>query len=311
MTTNISTARSSEKKNLVHQGATTKFEIFVSKEKFKFNAGHFVAFKGFRERLHGHNYKVSVRLLGSRHIFSDGYVLDFGDVKKATEKVCKSLNEYFLCPMYSDVLEISLIKNLDTTKSVQIMCEDGARFIFPEEDVLMLPIVHSTAEELAIFVWGKILRQLGAAVLLKRGIHTMEVTVAEAVGQEAVFRTEIPTNGEEIQSETGSNERNEGELFDVRDFIMQTNPKPTKCLVAEKENNDDKKLGQQKGNDSTSHNVEQPSLSCCKNCVSDFSKELEIIANAINNGKLKMSSTEANHIVVDDLKMILRENVNN
>ena len=43
---------------------------------------HFVAFKGFRERLHGHNYTVGVRVFGPLSE-GDGYVLDFGDVKKA------------------------------------------------------------------------------------------------------------------------------------------------------------------------------------------------------------------------------------
>ena len=65
----------------------------MQKEDFKFNASHFVAFKGYRERLHGHNYKVGVRLMGER-IQHDGYLLDFGDVKKAVRKLCKSWNEY-------------------------------------------------------------------------------------------------------------------------------------------------------------------------------------------------------------------------
>ena len=39
-----------------------KYSVFVAKADFKFNAAHFVAYKGFRERLHGHNYTVGVRL---------------------------------------------------------------------------------------------------------------------------------------------------------------------------------------------------------------------------------------------------------
>jgi hypothetical protein len=35
--------------------------VEVNSENFKFSCGHFVAFKGFRERLHGHNYTMSVR----------------------------------------------------------------------------------------------------------------------------------------------------------------------------------------------------------------------------------------------------------
>lgn len=41
-----------------------EFEVFVSKSDFKFNCAHFISFKGFRERLHGHNYHVSVKVIG-------------------------------------------------------------------------------------------------------------------------------------------------------------------------------------------------------------------------------------------------------
>ena len=39
-----------------------KYSVFVSKADFKFNAAHFVAYDGFREKLHGHNYTVAVHL---------------------------------------------------------------------------------------------------------------------------------------------------------------------------------------------------------------------------------------------------------
>lgn len=35
-------------------------------------------------------------------------------------------------------------------------CEDGARFLLPRGDCAMLPIVHSTAEELAQYLWHRI-----------------------------------------------------------------------------------------------------------------------------------------------------------
>jgi hypothetical protein len=35
-------------------------------------------------------------------------------------------------------------------------CEDGARFLLPKGDCAMLPIVHSTAEELAQYLWHRI-----------------------------------------------------------------------------------------------------------------------------------------------------------
>ena len=187
----------------------TSFEIRVAKDTFKFNASHFVAFDGFRERLHGHNYTVAVRLLGCHELGQDGYVLDFGDVKAVTKKVCKDLNEYFLCPMYSDVLTI-----LDENNILCLECQDGAKFQFPTGDCRKLPIVHSTAEEMAIYVWGKIVKGLDVKLLRRRGIHTMEVTCAEAPGQEALFRMTIPENEDEID-----------DICDVRKYVSTSKSK--------------------------------------------------------------------------------------
>jgi dihydroneopterin triphosphate aldolase (PTPS-III) / 6-pyruvoyltetrahydropterin synthase len=206
-----------EKEDNHHQVA---FEVFVSKDSFKFNAAHFVAFAGYRERLHGHNYRVSVRLLGRRSIAADGYLIDFGNVKEATTTVCKALNEHFLCPLYSDVMDVSV-----TESSVLLKCEDGSEFVFPRQDCAMLPIAHATAEELGIYLYGEILRKLDASYLLQRGIHTMEVTVAEAPGQEAVFRLPIPVTQLQQQQPEPSLQQ-----LDVRQFIASsttmTKPKP-------------------------------------------------------------------------------------
>jgi dihydroneopterin triphosphate aldolase (PTPS-III) / 6-pyruvoyltetrahydropterin synthase len=127
---------------------TTSFEVYVRKDDFKFHAAHFVAYKGYRERLHGHNYKVGVRVLGSQRIASDGYVVDFGNIKKATRKVCKELNERFLCPTLSDAIEITstVASEYGGKEMVTLKCEDGSVFSFPRDDCAMLPIVHATTE---------------------------------------------------------------------------------------------------------------------------------------------------------------------
>src|SRR6187399_1745828 len=129
----------------MERAMTASFEIFVSKESFKFNAAHFIAYRGFRERLHGHNYRVSVRMEGP--VGDDGYVVDFGDIKRATRDICASLNERVIVPMLSDVLAIEV-----DDAEVRVTCEDGMRFSFPRSDCVLLEIRHSSAEELAAFL---------------------------------------------------------------------------------------------------------------------------------------------------------------
>jgi hypothetical protein len=61
-------------------GHSEIFKVHVSKDYMKFNAAHFIAYKGFREKLHGHNYRVGVTITGV--VGHDGYVVDFGEIKK-------------------------------------------------------------------------------------------------------------------------------------------------------------------------------------------------------------------------------------
>ena len=259
-------------------GVNTMFEVHVSKDTFKFNAAHFVAYRGFRERLHGHNYQVSVRLLGARKIGPDGYVIDFGCVKEVAKKVCKELNEHFLCPTLSNVMEIAEGTILDNDQeSVTLKCEDGSVFCFPKSDCAMIPIVHATTEELAIYLWGRILRGLDADYLIKRGIHTMEVTCAEAVGQDATFRLEIPKDGLACHE------------FDVSEYIMTGDVVPMPCP-----SNPDRQTNTEK--------------QCCgENCYcspSDFSSKLQKLAEMINSGKLKEQNEP---LTVKDLEALIRD----
>ncbi len=188
-----------------------------------------------------------------------------------TKKVCKEMNEYFIVPMLSEVLKITVsdddndddgddgnggnggkvdgdsginggkLKNptiicgecnskiSKPPPTVTITCEDGSFFSFPKSDCLLLPIMHSTAEELAIYLYGRILQQLNAEYLVKRGVRIMEVTVSEAVGQDAVFRREIPIcsgeDGEGLSFDNGYG----GKEFDVANYVRMENIPPMPC----------------------------------------------------------------------------------
>ena len=154
----------------------TAFSVVVFSESFKFNLAHFVAYRGFRERLHGHNYRLSIELLGSR-ISSDGYVMDFGDVKTVARAACKQLNERVVVPLKSDVLDI---RPLPTKPDHTILtCEDATVFVFPTSDCFFAPIMHSTVEEISLMMYGMIVEQLGAGKLLERGISKIKLKLSE------------------------------------------------------------------------------------------------------------------------------------
>ena len=160
--------------------APTRYSVVVAKDYLKFAAAHFIAYPGFREPLHGHNYQVSVRV--EAELGPEGYVLDFGLVKRVAKELCAELDERVLLPAESDCVRV-----VRAADAVEVTTEKGERFSFPASDVQLLPIAHSSAEELAAYLLGRLRAALRAEVG-GRGLVALEVGVAEAPGQTAYCR---------------------------------------------------------------------------------------------------------------------------
>lgn len=159
--------------------ADGRFTLHVAKEAIKFSAAHFIAYPGFRERLHGHNYSVAVTVEGT--LGADGYVVDFGLVKRIAKRICRELDERMLIPTESDTLSI-----VQHEHAVELHCEDGARFVLPHGDVVLMPIAHTSAEELSRYLCKRLIEELRAES--PRDLAVIEVAVAEARGQAAAYR---------------------------------------------------------------------------------------------------------------------------
>ena len=160
--------------------APQRYSVVVAKDYLKFAAAHFIAHPGFREPLHGHNYQVSVRV--EADLGADGYVLDFGLVKRVARALCEELDERVIVPAESDCLTIAV-----DDASVAVTTAEGDHFQFPRRDCVVLPIVHSSAEELAAYLLAR-LRERFASEAGGRGLVALEVGVAEAPGQVAYCR---------------------------------------------------------------------------------------------------------------------------
>ena len=158
----------------------SRYSVVVAKDYLKFAAAHFIAYPGFREPLHGHNYQVSVRV--EADLGTDGYVLDFGVVKRLAKALCDELDERTIVPARSDCLDVRAGDDV-----VEMTTAAGDRFVLPRQDCAVLPIVHSSAEELAAYLLGR-LREALAAEAGGRALAAIEVGVAEAPGQIAYCR---------------------------------------------------------------------------------------------------------------------------
>src|SRR4029077_14849365 len=107
--------------------APLRYSVVVAKDYLKFAAAHFIAYPGFREPLHGHNYQVSVRV--EAELGPDGYVLDFGVVKRFAHALCGEVDERVLLPAESDCLTIA-----SGAGGVEVTTAEGDCFRFPAAD---------------------------------------------------------------------------------------------------------------------------------------------------------------------------------
>lgn len=160
--------------------ARESFRVHVTKDYLKFSAAHFIAYPGFRERLHGHNYRVSIALDGQ--LGPQGYVVDFGVVKRIARRLCERLDERLLIPERSDCLRVRAEGD-----AVCLQYEQD-EFRFPRADVVLLPIVHTSVEELSQYLAGELRRELDAEGV--GPLDAIEVAVEESFGQRAIYRRE-------------------------------------------------------------------------------------------------------------------------
>jgi 6-pyruvoyltetrahydropterin/6-carboxytetrahydropterin synthase len=159
-----------------------RWSISIYKEAFHFSAAHFLIFpNGEAERLHGHNYRVTVEI--ESDLTEHGLVLDFKQVKPLVREICDELDEHFLVPGEHPVLSSRRIDG----ETTEVRYRDK-RYLIPTEDVLVLPINNSSSENLATW-FGRELRARLARRFAEVEPRRMSVSVEEAPGQCGVYRS--------------------------------------------------------------------------------------------------------------------------
>ena len=124
--------------------------IDIDKEYLKFSAAHFTVFSADeRERLHGHNFRVSARFIAP--VNENGMCVDYSVLKKKIQQVCDDLDEFTLIAANSPYLKCSEQEGYYQVE------HDQARLLFLIEDTLMLPIANTTVEELSWYVLNTVL----------------------------------------------------------------------------------------------------------------------------------------------------------
>ncbi|PLW81919.1 6-pyruvoyl tetrahydropterin synthase [Kineobactrum sediminis] len=145
--------------------------LYIDKESHKFSAAHYTIFSAYeRERLHGHNYSVSARIVAP--MGDNGFAADYNVYKRRLKALCDALDEYMVLAEDSPYQRIE-----DLGHAYRVYFAEDEMF-FLKSDTRVLPIRNATVEEFS----GYLLQQL---LLVSEGddLREIELCVASGPGQ--------------------------------------------------------------------------------------------------------------------------------
>jgi 6-pyruvoyltetrahydropterin/6-carboxytetrahydropterin synthase len=133
-------------------------KISIEKDCLVFASGHFITYEGRCETLHGHNCRARVELEGE-------------------------LDHRMLLPRDNPALQMT--RDGD---SIEVLYK-GRRYVFPQRDVVLLPIPNTTAEMLARYLARQVKEELLSAGAER--LSGIVVEVEESFGQSASYAESI------------------------------------------------------------------------------------------------------------------------
>lgn len=150
------------------------FEVTLEKESLIFSAAHFITFgeqELICEAIHGHNYRVACEVRGT--LDQHACVIDFIWLRDRLQQLTARLDHHVLLPQHHAQISV---REIDEHVEVQF---EQRRWVFPAEEVVLLPIENTTAERLAEWMGEQILdeiQKLGSTQLsqLRLGVDENE-----------------------------------------------------------------------------------------------------------------------------------------
>lgn len=149
----------------------------------KWSASHIIPGHPKCGRLHGHDYVLSLQIDIENNsqvqelLDSQGYVLDFGDVKNLAKSLIKPLDHHFLLPSNHEIITIN---------DADYINYQG--LILGQEHVCVLDLPIASSENLALYFKTHIFAGLNNLVqkLFSQGVYfnySLSVAVFEGDGQ--------------------------------------------------------------------------------------------------------------------------------
>ena len=149
--------------------------IDLFRNDMKFSVAHFTIFSStLRERIHGHNYYLRVRLKAS--VGEIGLAFDYRDIRKILIEKCKYLNESFLLPVESKYLSVEENYSEDSIK----ITFNNKSMILLKEDVTLLPLSNISSEALSSWFLSELL--LNEDMVKENEISMIETMISTTQG---------------------------------------------------------------------------------------------------------------------------------
>lgn len=158
--------------------------ILIEKDYLHFGAAHFTIFSATeREDLHGHNWYVRARLVGS--IGGGGLTFDYNLVKDELKRLCDHLDEKVLLPALSPHLVI------EEDGDYLVVRFSDERIPFLPRDVRLVDVRNISVEELARWMVNQLTKSVSIRDL---PLRSMCIGVSSGPGQwaEARWRADAP-----------------------------------------------------------------------------------------------------------------------
>ncbi len=157
--------------------STIKLKLDGWEKSITFSASHILPGHEKCGRIHGHNYAIHVRISGEPS--ESGVVFDFLPIKEKLREIADRLDHRILIASGMEGLE-------QGEDEVRINIGEK-RYLFPEEEAVILDIDQVTAEQLAMFLLDEVIEELD----FPEKVNSVEIGVDESRGQGAWARKEI------------------------------------------------------------------------------------------------------------------------
>ncbi len=146
----------------------------------RFSVSHYIPHHEKCGRLHGHTYAVSCVFRGDIAKTGD-MMVDFIAVKSALRGLCDELDHHVLVPTENPH------STVEEDGDEVIVRTTDKRYVFPKEDVKLLPIRSTTAERLADWFTDRLLERLD----LPPTVTHIDLGIEEGKGQGAWAHREL------------------------------------------------------------------------------------------------------------------------